>query len=158
MKKVLMTIITMAFMAFSTSAIAGTAAGSMNVGVTAAAACSVTANPLSFPDYNGSSSVNVSSVVGFNCSAPVVATMSMDSGQHAMGSQRYMVNAGATSGLAYNLYNTSSGAPFGDGTTGATHTFTSSTGANTAVTGTIAGGQGFLEGAHLDIVSVTIAY
>jgi len=162
MKKILMIMLSMGFMAMATSAQAGTAPGTINVTATAVVSCTVTSSPVSFGTYDGSADVAAPMAsVGQSCNGPVNAVYSLDGGGTLATGSRHMNDGGANL-LAYELYQDSAyTAIFGDGTHGTTKTFPSPpTGltAGHAVWGRILAGQTFVPGSYSDVVNVTITY
>lgn len=82
---------------------AGTASDDMTVGVNVVTTCSVTANDLTFPDYDGSAAVTAQTTLDLNCSASLPVTIDFDFANHD-GNFAYLIRAVGAPVLPYYLY------------------------------------------------------
>jgi len=160
MKKILMSIIGMAFMSLSTSAAAVTNAPmAMDVNATAVVSCTTTTSPLAFGNYSGAQVV-ASGGAGATCNAANHPfTMSFDQGANFNVTRRMADGAGNF--MNYEIYTDSTRATVaGDGTYGTiVNTQTGTAGyLSRAVWGAIPAGQLTTPGIYTDVVNVTVTY
>jgi len=165
MKKILMSIISLAFMALSTSAMAATTAPApLAVSATGVISCTSTSADIVFGTYDATVDKTASGSAGATCNAGAVAlTISIDTGANydTVGATRRLING--SNYLNYEIYQTSAQTTiFGDGTHGSTVSMNSGSTAPHAASHTALGvllaGQSLVAGAYSDTVNVTVTY
>jgi len=165
MKKILMSIISLAFMALSTSALAATTAPApLAVSATGVISCTSTSTDIAFGNYDGTVDIKPASAsAGAQCNAGgVLLTIRLDNGAHydSANNTRRLANGGSF--LNYEIYiNNQYTTIFATGARGS-----SLVGATDATThavskgawGLLPAGQSLVAGAYSDIVNVTVVY
>jgi len=159
MKKILMSIISLAFMALSTSAMAATATGTLNVSATGVVTCTSGSTPINFGNYDGTAAVDVMGGVNVSCNTGTTVTYSLDTGANYDTANATRRLANGTNYLAYEVYQSSANSIiFGDGTHGSTLTRTYTGAGGHAAWGHLAAGQNIVAGAYSDVINVTVTY
>ena len=165
MKKTLFaTLSAVVFTVLSANVYAAQQTTTLDVTVTVAQACSVTAIPVSFAGYDGTAA-NATGDVTVTCPQGTDYNIALDAGNNNDGTYRRMVDAGATSFLSYFLYQDDINTEWGDSDYDNTYPGGASlagTGSNGPdphpVYGFIPSGQNPADGLHSDTVNVTVYY
>ena len=138
------------------SALAGQATTNFAVTATVVATCGVSATPLAFGDYTGSTNVDQTSTISVTCTTGTDYTVALNDGNNASGGVRRMVNGGSNY-LAYEMYSDA-------GRTTAWNATATVAGTGTGIAqsltvyGRVASGQNVPAGAYSDTVQVTVSY
>ena len=148
----------------SGQAIAATATGVLTVQATVVDTCAVASNTLSFgvvdPSLGTSSRPSVN--LNVTCTQGTVFAVGLGDGQNAASGQRRLRGSVSNRYIAYDLYQTSSGAQrFGDSVTAERISGQTGLGASAntvAVFGSIAPGQSAPSDTYSDIVPITVYY
>lgn len=152
-------------MAAGAASAASPATTTLNVSANVASNCLVTAAPLAFADYDGSSTVDGQANLSVRCSNGTLYTISLGDGANGTIAQRLLSDG--TNDLEYNLYTSAArttvwGETAGTDTVAGTGQGMSSTKANThTVYGTITNSvanQDVPTGSYTDTVAVTVTY
>jgi spore coat protein U-like protein len=147
-----------ASLSFIGTAYAATVSAPMQVTSTVTPVCSISIDPMNFGTFNlTSTNVKATSNIRATCTKGTSYTLKMDGGTSGDPTNRYMIRAGGTEKLQYNLYSMATLIPFntvfiGGTGTGLTDTF--------PFDGALVGGVNLNApvGSYADTVTVTIDY
>lgn len=133
--------------------------------------CNVTATGLAFGNYDSLNpvSTNATADIGVTCSikaknksAPLVVTVSVDTGSSGSFSQRYMTSVSGAGVLNYNMYMDAAGINvWGDGSGGTSNrvvNVTKESPFNAKIYGKIPAGQNIPAGSYSDAITVTVLW
>ena len=112
MKKLAIALATASALIASGNSVAGTSAGNMLVNANVVSSCIVTAVPLAFGDYEGTSPTDTtaSTPVTLVCAGTSTATLTLNDGENFSTSRR-MKNAAGSQFLSYGLFKPTSATP-----------------------------------------------
>ena len=156
MKRYLFALTVAAIAIMPTTALAGNAAGSVDVSATAVASCNVLSAPVVFPTYDGNAAKYGTGRAGFICSTPVLAKVYLGGGERYIGSpaSRHMRD-GSGNLLSYSLRDALGADWFPSGWRGNTVKLRSYA---WDVHGVLPGWQTFVPGSYADAVQITVLF
>lgn len=163
-RKILAALLVASSVLGASSAMAGTATGTMAVSATLTSDCQITANPLSFGSVSGllASAVTVSTTVSVTCSNTTPFTVSLNGGTTTGATTTGRMMANGSNTLNYGIYQDSAYTQNWGNTTGTGGDVATGTGTGAAVIltayGKIPAGQVVVPGTYTDTVTATVAY
>lgn len=163
-RKLLVALLAVSSVFGASSAMAGTATGTMAVSATLASDCQLSANPLAFGSVSGllATAPTATTTVSVTCSKSTAFTVALSAGTTtgATTTARLMANGSTT--LAYGIYQDSAFTKNWGSTTGASGDVVTGTGTGAAVVlnvyGKIPASQVVAPGTYTDTVTATVSY